>query len=119
VTTSAEIAVERRDGSIVAKLSGEVDITNSQYIAHELAGSVPNDAAALVVDLSRTRYLDSAAIELLFDLARRLRRRRQALRLVLPSSSPLKRVLEVTEIAAVAPVHESLDDALKPSEPQV
>jgi anti-anti-sigma factor len=114
VTTSAEIAVEQRDSSIVAHLSGEVDMTNSQYVANELAGSVPNDAAALVVDLSHTRYLDSAAIELLFDLARRLRRRRQALRLVLPASSPLKRVLELTEIAAVAPVHESLDQALEP-----
>jgi len=116
LTTSAEIAVERRNGAIVARLSGEVDMTNSQYVAQELAGSVPNDAAALVVDLSRTRYLDSAAIELLFDLARRLRRRRQALRLVLPPTSPLKRVLELTEIAAVAPVHGSLDEALEPPE---
>ncbi len=114
MTTSAEIAIERRDAAIVARLSGEVDMTNSQYVAHELAGSVPNDAAALVVDLSETRYLDSAAIELLFDLARRLRRRRQALCLVLPPSSPLKRVLELTEIDAVAPVHESLDQALEP-----
>jgi anti-anti-sigma factor len=116
VTTSAEIAVERRGSAIVARLSGEVDMTNSQYVAHELAGSVPNDAVALVVDLSGTRYLDSAAIELLFDLARRLRRRRQALRLVLPPSSPLKRVLELTEIGSVAPVHESLDKALDPPE---
>ena len=116
MTTSAEIAVERRDGTIVARLSGEVDMTNSQYVAHELAGSVPNDAASMIVDLSQTRYLDSAAIELLFDLARRLRRRRQALRLVLPGSSPLRRVLELTEIGAVAPVHESLDEALEPPE---
>jgi anti-anti-sigma factor len=119
VTTSAEIAVDRRGGSIVAKLSGEVDMTNSQYVAHELAGSVPNDAVALVVDLGATRYLDSAAIELLFDLARRLRRRRQALRIVLPPSSPLKRVLELTDIAAVAPVHGTLDEALAPPEPLV
>jgi anti-anti-sigma factor len=117
VTTSAEIAVDRRDSAIVARLSGEVDMTNSQYVAQELAGSVPNDAASLVVDLSETRYLDSAAIELLFDLARRLRRRRQTLHLVLPASSPLKRVLELTEIGTVAPVHESLDAALEPPEP--
>lgn len=116
MTTSAEIAVERREQAIVARLSGEVDMTNSQYVAHELAGSVPNDAAVLVVDLSQARYLDSAAIELLFDLARRLRRRRQALRLVLPASSPLKRVLELTDIGAVAPVHPSLEAALEPPE---
>jgi anti-anti-sigma factor len=116
VTTSAEIAVERRDAAVVAHLSGEVDMTNSQYVGNELAGSVPNEATALVVDLTQARYLDSAAIELLFDLARRLRRRRQALRLVLPPSSPLKRVLELTEIGAVAPVHESLEEALAPPE---
>jgi anti-anti-sigma factor len=117
VTTSAEIAVERRNGAVVARLSGEVDMTNSQYVAEELAGSVPNDAISLVVDLTNTRYLDSAAIEILFSLARRLRRRRQNLLLVLPASSPLKRVLELTEIAAVAPVHETLDAALAPPEP--
>jgi anti-anti-sigma factor len=119
MTTSAEIAVERRETAIVARLSGEVDMTNSQYVGSELAASVPNDAEALVVDLGQTRYLDSAAIELLFDLARRLRRRRQALRLVLPAGSPLKRVLELTEIAAAAPVHESVDDALAPPESPV
>jgi anti-anti-sigma factor len=116
VTTSAEIAVERRDAAVIAHLSGEVDMTNSRYVGDELAGSVPNDAASLVVDLTSTRYLDSAAIELLFDLARRLRRRRQSLRIVLPASSPLKRVLELTEISAVAPVHQSLDEALAPPE---
>jgi anti-anti-sigma factor len=115
VTTSAEIAVERRGAVLVARLSGEVDMTNSSYVGEELTRSVPNDAVALVVDLSETRYLDSAAIELLFDLARRLRRRRQTLRLVLPPASPLKRVLELTEIASATPVHDSLDAALTDS----
>ena len=115
MTTSAEVAVERRGSAVVARLSGEIDMTNSSYVGEELTRSVPNDAAALVVDLGETRYIDSAAIELLFDLARRLRRRRQALKLVLPAGSPLKRVLELTEIASAAPVHESLDSALAES----
>jgi anti-anti-sigma factor len=112
VTTSAEVAVERHENMVVARLSGEVDMTNSAYIGDELMKSVPNDAPALVVDLAETRYIDSAAIELLFDMARRLRRRRQELRLVLPPASPLKRVLALTEIQAAAPVHETLEDAL-------
>ena len=97
---------------MVARLTGEVDMTNATYVGGELTRSVPNDASGLVVDLSQTRYLDSAAIELLFDLARRLRRRRQALRIVLPAESPLKRVLQLTDIASAAPVHETLDSAL-------
>jgi anti-anti-sigma factor len=114
MTTAAEVSVERRDGAVVARLSGEVDMTNSTHVGEELLKAVPNDATTLVVDLSEARYLDSAAIELLFDLSRRLDRRRQSLRLVLPPGSPLKRVLVLTEIDSVAPLHETLDAALEP-----
>ena len=112
MTTSAEIAVERRGGAVLARLSGEVDMTNAGYVGEELRRCVPNEALGLVVDLSGARYLDSAGIELLFDLARRLRRRRQALALALPGASPLRPVLVLTEISAVAPLHESADSAL-------
>ena len=115
MTASADVSVERHDGAVVARLSGEVDMTNSEYVSEELQKAVPNDAATLIVDLSEARYLDSAAIELLFDLSRRLDRRRQSLRLVLPPGSPLKRVLLLTEIDSVAPLHETLDSALEPS----
>ena len=110
--TSAEVAIERRGGAVVAHLSGEVDMTNAARVREELLVSVPNDAISLVIDLDGCRYLDSAAIEVIFDLARRLARRRQELRLVVPPSSPLARVLTLTDIGSVAPVHETLDSAL-------
>jgi len=112
VSTSAEIAVERQGANVVARLSGEIDMTNATYIGEELTSAVPNEALALVVDLGGTRYLDSAAIELLFELSRRLGRRRQLLRLALPKGSPLRRVLLLTDIESVAPVHESVAEAL-------
>jgi anti-sigma B factor antagonist len=112
VTTSAEIAVERHGAAVVAHLSGEVDMTNATYVGDELLRSVPNDAVGLVIDLTETSYLDSAGIELLFDASRRLARRRQALRLVLPAGSPLQRVLVLTEVGSIAPIHDSLDSAL-------
>ncbi len=49
---------------------------------------------------------------MLFDLSRRLGRRRQQLRLVAPPGSPLLRVLELTEVGSAAPIHEGLDSAL-------
>jgi anti-sigma B factor antagonist len=110
--TSAEVAIERHGGAVVAHLSGEVDMTNAARVREELMVSVPNDAISLVIDLDGCRYLDSAAIEVIFDLARRLSRRRQELRLVLPPSSPLARVLTLTEVHSVAPVYETLDAAL-------
>jgi anti-anti-sigma factor len=112
VTTVAEIAVERRGSSVIARLSGEVDMTNAGYVRDELLGAVPNDVLALVLDLEGCRYLDSAAIEVIFDLSRRLGRRRQELRLVVPDSSPLGRVLTLTDVGSVAPVHANLDSAL-------
>jgi anti-anti-sigma factor len=112
LTTSADVAIDHRGDVVVARLTGEVDMTNSDYVGEELTKSVPNEAPALVVDLSETRYIDSAAIELLFALARRLARRRQDLRIVLPAGSPLRRVLTLTEINSVAPVHETLEAAL-------
>ena len=112
MSSSAEIAVERRGASVVAHVTGEIDMTNAAYLREQLLDSMPNDALALVIDISACRYLDSAAIEVIFDLSRRLARRRQELRLVMPPSSPLKRVIELTEIRTAAPVYESLDTAL-------
>ena len=52
---------------------------------------------------------------LLFELSRRLGRRRQELRLVVPQGSPLARVLTLTDVGSVAPVHADLAAALAPA----
>jgi anti-anti-sigma factor len=112
VSAPAEIVLDRRGGYVVARLSGEVDMSNASYVRDQLLASMPNDAVALVLDISGCRYLDSAAIEVLFDASRRLGRRRQELRLVMPADSPLRRVIELTEVHTAAPVFGSLDEAL-------
>ncbi len=112
MSAAAEIAVQRRGAAVVAHLAGEVDMSNAGYVRDELLGSMPNDALALVLELGACRYLDSAAIEVLFDIVRRLARRRQELRLVVPAGSALRRLLELTDLASVAPVHQSEEAAL-------
>jgi anti-anti-sigma factor len=97
---------------LVAHVTGEVDMTNASHVRDQLLDSVPNDALGLVIDLNECRYLDSAGIEVIFDLARRLRRRRQELRIVVPPGSPLMRVLELTEVGTAAPIHETVDSAV-------
>lgn len=112
MSTSAEIAIEQRGRCVVAHVAGELDVTNVARVGEELMEATPNEASALVVDLGGTTYLDSAAIELVFELARRLGRRRQELRLVVPAGSPLTRVLELTDVRSAARVHDTLDGAL-------
>ena len=113
MSAAAEIAVERRGGAVVAHLGGEVDMTNATYVRDELLGSVPNDALALVLELGGCRYLDSAAIEVLFDIVRRLEP-------APPGAAPrgpgrartLVRLIELTELASVAAVDQSVEAAL-------
>jgi anti-anti-sigma factor len=112
VSTTADIACTDMGGWTVARLNGELDMTNCTYVREELTRGVPSEAHGLIADLSRTLYLDSAAIEMLFEMARRLGRRRQRLLIVLPANSPLQRVLQLTDVRAVAPIHETLEEAL-------
>lgn len=93
-------------------MTGELDVTNAARFGAELKESMPGDAEALVLDLSGTRYLDSAALAAIFDVAGHLERRGRTLRLVVPASSPLRRLLLVAEVESVTRVHDTLDAAL-------
>lgn len=111
MSTSADIAVERLGGWTVAHVGGELDMTNCSYVRDELMRAIPPSADGLIVDLGETAYLDSAAIELLFELARRLGRHRQELRIAMPDGSPLRRVLELTDVRAVARIDATVEAA--------
>ena len=65
----ARILAKTRDGIPVARLEGEVDMTNAQSLGERLRGLLTNRSVALVVDLGPTTYLDSSRITLLFGLA--------------------------------------------------
>ncbi len=113
MSTHADVSIERRDRWMVASLTGEVDMTNAYSVGEALTSPVPNDTDGLVIDLSGLRYLDSAGVELVFDLASRLGNRRQQLRLALPPDSPLRRLLALTGVEAVAPLHESVEEIFR------
>ena len=113
VSTHAEIDVERRETWVVATLTGEIDMTNAYSVRDALTSQVPNDADGMVVDLTGFRYLDSAGIEFLFELAGLLSNRRQELHLVLPGDSPLRRVLTLTGVDAIAPLHASAEEIFR------
>ena len=112
MTSPVEIVLDRREHAVVARLGGEIDMSNATYVREQLMASMPNEAGVLVLDISGCRYLDSAAIAVLFDLSRRLGQRRQELRIAMPPDSPLKRVLELTEVRTAAPIYDSLEAAI-------
>jgi anti-anti-sigma factor len=106
--------VPRQERSVpVCELRGELDASNVDTVQTRLLECVGNDVPGLVLDLTSTTYLDSAGVRILFDLARRLRTRRQDLRLVVPPDGVVRRVLVLTALAEVVPVDESVDDAVR------
>ena len=106
-----QVSVEEAGDVVVARVAGEVDLASADEVGADLAAAVPNRALGLVVDLSGTSYLDSSGVSLLFDLAERLRRRQQELRLVVPEKAPLRRVLRIVDAGGVVPILESVEEA--------
>jgi anti-anti-sigma factor len=96
----------------VAHLAEDIDVSNADRIGATLAGLVRNEQWGLVVDVSRLSFIDSSGIRLLFDLKRRLERRRQALWAVVPGGSPVYRVLELTQVGGIVPLAATVDDAV-------
>ena len=117
----ARIEIEELRARRLIRISGEVDISNSRELASAIEASVSDVVEGVVIDLSGTTYLDSAAIELLFRLAARLQGRRLELRLLVPADAPTRAVLELTGLPQVVPLDTSLNDAASvdrgPAEP--
>ena len=109
----AELSFETAGNVVVGRVVGEIESVNAQEMSNALAAQLTSDRAGLVIDLSRVTYLDSAGIELLFDLARRLRTHRQRLRLVVPVDAPMRRVLELCDIDRAAPIDATVEGALE------
>ncbi|NUO90712.1 MAG: STAS domain-containing protein [Dermatophilaceae bacterium] len=102
----ARVRTQRDGPTQLVHITGEVDLSNARDVIDAVGHAVPDDVTLIVLDLTDTTYVDSAAIAALFRLAERLRDRRQDLRLVVPQHSPIRAVVELTRLSQVIPVDE-------------
>ena len=63
---------------LLARVRGEIDMSNAAEIGSAVAGRISNDALGLVLDLTDVEYMDSAALHMIFELRTRLKDRGQA-----------------------------------------
>jgi anti-sigma B factor antagonist len=108
----ARVVEEQREDISIAAIEGEIDASNVQEVGERLRALLTNRSTTLVVDLSGTTYLDSAGINLLFELAEELTDRQQRLRLVVPASTPVLRMLTIAGLVGTVPTHETRGAAL-------
>ncbi len=107
----AELEHAREDEIVVARIRGEVDMSNAEELRYELTRVTPNQALALVLDLTEVEYLDSAGIHLVYRLREDLSMRGQGFRLVIPSDSPVIDTLRLAGLTLGADAMPTLEAA--------
>ena len=108
----ADMEFETLAGVVVARLEGEVDMSNASELGAAITARVPSDARGLVLDLAGVGYVDSAGIHVFFELRERLTRRGQEIRVALAADSPVATALEYAGVQRTLGAATTVPDAI-------
>ena len=99
------------EGVPVVTAPEEVDLANAPALRAALAEAAGSGRALVVVDMSRTRFCDSAGLNALVTADRQARESGGELRLVVTGESVV-RVVALTGVDRVIPIYADLEEAL-------
>jgi anti-anti-sigma factor len=108
----ADVTFETLGDVVVARVEGEVDMSNAGELGTAITAMVPSEARALVLDLAGVGYVDSAGIHVFFELREHLTRRGQAIRVALAPDSPVATALEYAGVQRTLGAAATVPDAL-------
>jgi anti-sigma B factor antagonist len=111
--TLLDLRVESQNGVVVARLDGEIDMSNAARLGASLSGRVTRDAFGLAVNLTAVRYLDSAGVRAVFELREQLTNRGQDIRLVVRPGSAVAKTLELVDASKTIGIVETTDAAVE------
>ena len=100
------------EGLVVARIRGDLDVSNLYSVHTALLEMLPNEAIGLVVDLGGVTFLDSSGVEALFRLQASLEVRQQRLAVAIPAGATIRRALELSGAPGEMPLCGSVDEAL-------
>ena len=109
----ADVSFETLEGVVVARLQGEIDMSNAAELGAAITARVPSEARALVLDLGGVGYVDSAGIHVFFELRERLTRRGQDIRVALADDSPVATALEYAGVQRALGAAATVRDAIE------
>ena len=96
----------------LVELDGDIDLARAPALREELRRAVDNQDIALIVDMTRVSYLDSAGVNALFEVAGDLATRRIELSVVVPEGGLIDRVVKLVDLGAAARVERTVDAAI-------
>lgn len=109
----SDVRFEREDKTVVAVVTGEVDMSNATSVRQQIAESVTPDEDALIVDLSELSFMDSAGLHAVMELGAVLAERRQLLLLCVPDGSPVRRAIEIIGLPRAISIHAERGQAME------
>lgn len=97
----------------IVSLVGEHETFSAEQIQSTVDEAIA-DGLAVIVDLTQTDFLDSAAVTVLLQARDEAQRRSLRFALVIDDSTgwSVRQLLEVTGLVSVFPIAESRDDAI-------
>lgn len=105
-----ELTVERHDGHQLVRVGGELDTFGAQAFRERVGRLVTADRC--VVDLGELTFVDSAGLHALFGVGRVAKEVGASVVFVVPADSPVRRVIDLVQLADVASVCDTLELAL-------
>jgi anti-anti-sigma factor len=109
----ADVHITLARHALIARVTGEIDMSNAEDVGATVIGATPNEASGVVLDLSDVEYLDSAGIYVVYGMRASLQARGQALVLVIPPGSPVHDALRLSGAERPGEIAETVDDALR------
>jgi len=102
------------NGMAVVSAPAEIDIANAEQLRTVLREARRRGHARVVVDMTRTRYCDSAGFSALVAAHKRALAEGGGLRLIIPVGSRVLRIFTVIGLGRFIPRFASLEQALNP-----
>ena len=106
------VTVELGDGLAVASVVGEADLYTAPELKSALSGLVENGARSVLVDLSRTTFLDSTTLGVLMGAVRKLRSRGG--QIAIACSDPnIRKIFEITLLDRIFAMFDSTEAGIE------
>ena len=99
-------------GMLVLAVHGEADLHSAPELRDALGAAIEDGSQELVLDLSKTTFVDSMTLGVLLGAMKRIRARGGHLRLVVPGAD-VRRIFEITLLDRVFPLHDTREEAVR------
>jgi anti-anti-sigma factor len=103
------IQIERSNESLLVRLSGEIDLSNSHELHQQLETAVEG-SARVVIDLAEITYLDSQGLRLIKQLCNKADKDGTEVQLVAPPAGFARQVLDMARMGDYIEICDAHED---------